>query len=91
MVYLVRSFWGAYSDAGESIEAAFARRASAVEWVKSQTCAVYEDSGEVYAAYGCEEGIYEIHPTRHGYRWQFDCHANLDTPTYEILGMGVVE
>ena len=88
-IYLVRSWWGAYSDAGERIEKAFTRRERAVEWIKEQTCEVYDDGGEVYASFGCEDGIYQINPTRHREWWPFECIGNIDTPKFEVVEMEV--
>lgn len=90
--YIVHSWWGEYSDRGEAIEGVFAKRQSAVEWIKAQTVIVYEDNGEWYAGMDFfDSDKREIHPTRHREWWEFDCHYDILTKTYEILEFEVVE
>lgn len=42
-VYLVRAFWGEYSDRGECIERVFSTRRRAIDYIKGQSIDVYEE------------------------------------------------
>ena len=91
-VYLVRKFWGAYSDAGEYIVCAFSKREFAVAWVEQQELQAYEENGTLYAAYGYEppHDLVTLHPAniRDNY-WKFPCEYNLETPAYQVIAMEV--
>ena len=88
-VYLVRAFWGQYSDKGERIERVFSTRKKAIDYIEGQSIDVYEEDGDTYACWSCDKPTGTAHPKWNGYAWRYEVVYSLDTSSYQIIEMEV--
>lgn len=90
-VYLVRAFWGAYSDQGECIERVFSTRRKAIDYIKGRGIGVYDENGVTYACWYGDEPTRTAYPKWDGNAWRYEVEYSLDTSAYEIIEKEVDE
>lgn len=88
-VYLVRAYWGEYSDAGERIERVFSTRKRAIDYIKSRSIDVYDEDGTTYACWAGDKPTGTACPKWDGTAWRYEVEYSLFTSAYQVIEMEV--